>query len=271
LAWLNYLVDIKKEKYMTGFGAITNNWDVASLIFTLFILFFLGLIVYLTLESKREGFPLESERFGKITNEPGLIMMPKAKVFHTESGVDYHAPLAKAPMPEVLNAVPAHHMNGAPLIPTGNPLLAGVGPGSYANRADVPDVGLHGEPRIVPLTQLPTFSIHQKDKNPIGMTVFGADQQAAGKVADLWVDHMESMVRYIEVVLTSDEYVLIPYAFAQIKSDGVQVNAILSSQFKDVPKTKSNVQITLLEEEKIMAYYGAGLLYATPDRQEPYA
>jgi len=256
---------------MTGFGAITNNWDVASLIFTLFILFFLGLTVYLTLESKREGFPLESERFGKITNEPGLIMMPKAKVFHTESGVDYHAPLAKTPMPEVLNAVPAHHMNGAPLIPTGNPLLAGVGPGSYANRADVPDVGLHGEPRIVPLTQLPTFSIHQKDKNPIGMTVFGADQQAAGKVADLWVDHMESMVRYIEVVLTTDEYVLIPYAFAQIKSDGVQVNAILSSQFKDVPKTKSNVQITLLEEEKIMAYYGAGLLYATPDRQEPYA
>jgi photosynthetic reaction center H subunit len=25
----------------------------------------------------------------------------------------------------------------------------------------------------------------------------------------------------------------------------------------------------LLEEEKITAYYGAGTLYATPDRQEP--
>jgi photosynthetic reaction center H subunit len=24
-----------------------------------------------------------------------------------------------------------------------------------------------------------------------------------------------------------------------------------------------------LEEEKIMAYFGAGLLYATPERQEP--
>ena len=28
-------------------------------------------------------------------------------------------------------------------------------------------------------------------------------------------------------------------------------------------------QVTLLEEEKISAYYGAGTLYATPQRQEP--
>jgi len=28
-------------------------------------------------------------------------------------------------------------------------------------------------------------------------------------------------------------------------------------------------QVTLLEEEKIMAYFGAGSLYATPLRQEP--
>ena len=30
-----------------------------------------------------------------------------------------------------------------------------------------------------------------------------------------------------------------------------------------------HAQITLLEEEKITAYYGAGTLYATPERQEP--
>ncbi len=256
---------------MTGFGAITQGWDVASLIFTLFILFFIGLLVYLTLESKREGFPLESERYGKITNETGLIMMPKSKSFLTEAGQEYLAPLAKVPAPEVLNAVPAHHMAGAPLVPTGNPLLAGVGPGSYANRADIPDVGLHGEPRIVPLSQLPTFSVHKKDKNPMGMTVFGADHQAAGTVADIWVDHMESMIRYFEVELTSGGRVLIPLNFANVKPNGVNVNAILSTQFKDVPKLKSNSQITLLEEEKVMAYYGAGTLYATPERQEPRA
>ena len=32
---------------------------------------------------------------------------------------------------------------------------------------------------------------------------------------------------------------------------------------------RSPEEITLLEEEKIMAYFGAGTLYATPDRQEP--
>ena len=47
------------------------------------------------------------------------------------------------------------------------------------------------------------------------------------------------------------------------------MRAILGSQFKDVPKTKSSEQITLLEEEKIMAYFGAGTLYATPERMEP--
>ena len=36
-----------------------------------------------------------------------------------------------------------------------------------------------------------------------------------------------------------------------------------------VPATRSPEQITLLEEEKITAYYGAGTLYATPERQEP--
>jgi photosynthetic reaction center H subunit len=254
---------------MTGFGAITTNWDVASLVFTLFILFFIVLAVYLTLEGKREGFPLESERYGQITNENGLIMMPKSKVYHTESGKDYFAPLAKAPAPEKLNAEPAHHMNGAPLVPTGNPLLAGVGPGSYANRADVPDVGLHGEPRILPLSKLPTFKVHSKDINPIGMSVFGADKKVAGTVCELWVDHMESIIRYIEVRLPAGDHVLVPQTFALNKPDGIKVHAILADQFTLVPKTKSNEQITLLEEEKIMAYFGAGLLYATPDRQEP--
>jgi photosynthetic reaction center H subunit len=57
--------------------------------------------------------------------------------------------------------------------------------------------------------------------------------------------------------------------FSRIKSSGVYVAALLAGQFANVPKTKSMEQITLLEEEKITAYYGAGTLYATPERQEP--
>jgi photosynthetic reaction center H subunit len=59
--------------------------------------------------------------------------------------------------------------------------------------------------------------------------------------------------------------------FSRIKPQGVYVHALLSHQFANVPFNNSPVQITLLEEEKIMAYFGAGTLYATPHRQEPVA
>jgi photosynthetic reaction center H subunit len=36
-----------------------------------------------------------------------------------------------------------------------------------------------------------------------------------------------------------------------------------------VPQHKAASEITLLEEEKIMAYYGGGTLYADPARSEP--
>ncbi|NCZ59008.1 MAG: photosynthetic reaction center subunit H, partial [Betaproteobacteria bacterium] len=41
------------------------------------------------------------------------------------------------------------------------------------------------------------------------------------------------------------------------------------SQFEGVPGIKHPDQVTFLEEERIMAYYGAGTLYADPDRAEP--
>ena len=62
-----------------------------------------------------------------------------------------------------------------------------------------------------------------------------------------------------------------PMNFAKIHSNRVSVKAILATQFKQVPVIKNPEQITLLEEEKIMAYFGAGTLYATPQRQEPVA
>jgi photosynthetic reaction center H subunit len=57
--------------------------------------------------------------------------------------------------------------------------------------------------------------------------------------------------------------------FSRIRRDYIKVESILANQFALVPGLKSQDQITLLEEEKIMAYYGAGTLYATPERQEP--
>jgi photosynthetic reaction center H subunit len=47
------------------------------------------------------------------------------------------------------------------------------------------------------------------------------------------------------------------------------VKAITAAQFVDVPATASDRQITLREEDRIMAYYAGGHLYATPSRSEP--
>ncbi|CAM3803378.1 photosynthetic reaction center subunit H [Polynucleobacter antarcticus] len=251
-----------------GTGAITQYIDVAQVVFYLFLIFFVGLVIYLTLEGKREGFPLETERFGKIRREDGILGMPKVKKYVTEFGKTYYAPLQTPPETEQVSAVPIHPWNGAPLSPVGNPLLAGVGPGSFANRADHVDYDLEGHARIRPLRKLNHISVSKLDTNPIGMSVIGADGQKAGTVSDVWVDHMEMLIRYLEIN-TGSNVVLLPINFCRIGKIDIQVKAILGSQFSAVPKTKHPEEITLLEEEKVMAYYGAGTLYATPDRQEP--
>ena len=52
-------------------------------------------------------------------------------------------------------------------------------------------------------------------------------------------------------------------------SGAIKVASILGQHFAEVPRTKQAQQITLLEEDVISAYYGAGTLYATPDRLGP--
>ena len=252
-----------------GTGAITQYIDVAQIAFYIFLLFFIGLVIYLTLEGKREGFPLETERYGKVRHEDGILGMPRPVTYKTEFGKTYTAPLPTPPEVERISAEPAHPWNGAPMQPTGNPMLAGVGPGSYAQRADHVDYDLEGHARIRPMRLLPEFGLSSKDRNPIGMKVVGADGNLAGTVADAWIDHMEVTIRYLEVKLGSGKTVLLPMNFCRIGKNEITVKSILSTQFAHVPTTKNPEQITLLEEEKVMAYYGGGTLYATPDRQEP--
>jgi photosynthetic reaction center H subunit len=162
-----------------------------------------------------------------------------------------------------------HGWLGAPLEPVGDPLLAGVGPGAWAARADEPDLYHGGDIKIVPLRVAADHGVMSPDIDPRGLPVYGLDRFEAGHVKDLWVDRCEMMFRYIEVSLHSGGTVLLPMTFARINRRGVHVSSILAAQFANVPKTKSDAQITLLEEEKITAYYGAGTLYAMPERQEP--
>jgi photosynthetic reaction center H subunit len=165
---------------------------------------------------------------------------------------------------------------GSPYIPTGNPLVDAVGPAAYADRAEVPDMTVHGEPKIVPMRVAPGFFIAKGDPDPRGLAVKACDGVVAGRIVDVWVDRSEPQVRYYEVqLLSGGRTVLLPAPFVQwpnfglTASDHVLVKAITAAQFGDVPGIADPSRITLREEDRISAYYAGGHLYATPGRSQP--
>jgi len=175
-----------------------------------------------------------------------------------------------------IKAVPVDGFNGSPLIPTGNPMIDGVGPAAWADRADEPDRTFHGAPKIVPMRLDPTFSVAKGDPDPRGLPVEAVDKVVAGTVIELWVDRAEPQVRYYEVQLSGTERrIMLPAGFVQWPNfglwgnDRLLVKSITAAQFADVPAIRRDDQITLLEEDKVMAYFAGGHLYATAARSEP--
>jgi hypothetical protein len=81
------------EEMTMGRGAITQYIDVAQMVLYVFWVFFAGLVFYLLYESKREGFPLESDRRdGSIKREPGILPMPRVKMYRTRFHGDFPSP-----------------------------------------------------------------------------------------------------------------------------------------------------------------------------------
>jgi photosynthetic reaction center H subunit len=248
--------------------------DLAQVILYLFIGFFFALVYYLHREGKREGYPLESDRSGSIVVH-GFPSVPAPKTYLLADGSSVKAPRAQPQDMRPVNATPAAKFPGAPLVPNGDPMTAGVGPGSYADRLDIPDVTIHGTPKIVPLRTAPDFYVDPEDPNPVGMTVVGADGEAGGVVKDVWVDLGEYIIRYFEVETGEKgkkRNVLLPATLARVAAAAkeVRVKSILGHQFASVPGQKKANVVTRLEEEKIFGFYGAGTLYATADRAEPW-
>ncbi len=250
-------------------GAITGYMDVAQVVLYVFWAFFFGLIIYLLREGKREGYPLDPDG-GRNDIGNFLLPIPAAKTYQRAEGGTYSVPdgiFDTRPIKgEALERFP-----GAPLSPTGDPMLDAIGPGSYAERQDVADVTFDGKVRIVPLRIDDHFEIAPEDPDPRGMPVWGADGAVGGTIADVWVDRSEAIARYYEVEIAGGDHVLLPVTMARLnKREGfVGVKSILGAHFKDVPRTKSMDQVTHLEEDKICAYYGGGTLYATADRLGP--
>ena len=252
-------------------GSIVGSIDTAQVVLYVFWVFFAGLIFYLRREDKREGYPLVSDRAGGVS-VIGFPTPPSPKVFRLAHGHgDVMAPASRAE-PALNNVRPVAPWPGAPLEPTGDPMRDAVGPGSYALRSDTPDLTIDGDLKIVPMRVAPTFSIAEGDPDPRGMTVIAADRTVAGTISDVWVDKSEVLIRYYEVETSGGKRVLLPANFSRVDRNRgtVTVKSILASQFADVPGIKNPDQITLLEEDKICAYYGGGTLYATPARAEPW-
>jgi photosynthetic reaction center H subunit len=257
------------------YGAITSYFDVAQLTLWAFWLFFAGLVLYLRREDRREGYPLVFE--GRVTQGAWAGEIPAPKTFILPHGAGTQtAPRVEPDQTKVaaVSSLPWEG-GGAPLIPTGNPLLDGVGPAAYCNRADVPDVNYDDEkPKIVPLRAAPDYSIDQGTSDPRGYKVVACDGQIAGTIKDVWVDRAEYMARYLEVQLSGpgSRSVLVPVPLTVLsdRNETVKIDSITAAQFRDVPGLRNPNQVTLREEDRISAYYAGGKLYATPARLGPW-
>jgi photosynthetic reaction center H subunit len=251
---------------------ITPGIDVALLVFWAFVLFFVGLVFYLRREDRREGYPLEEEMSGQIRRPGGVLSTPSPKTFL----LPFDHGTVKAPPgggrdPFNIAARRTDRFAGAPIEPTGDPLVDGIGPAAWANRAKRPDLDMEGHPRIVPLSTAAGYSIAGPDPTMTGWPVIGADGVVAGSIADLWVDKADRLVRYMQLDGVGGP-ALVPIMMAKVDRSRrrVVVDALNGAQFAGVPRLEAPTQITLYEEERVQAYFGGGYLYANIDRQEPF-
>ena len=249
---------------------IVGTLDVTELLFYAFVLFFIGLVIYLQRESRREGYPLEDEATGRVDTPGGVLSMGSPKTFKMPFGrPDITVPNGPR---DTLDRPWARTFRspGAPYYPTGNPLVDGIGPAAWADRAKHTDLDGEGRNRIVPIGAAEGISIHARDSDPRGMTVIAADGAVAGTVTDLWVDRAEHVIRYLEVD-TGTNRVLAPMGMSKVKGKKreVEIDAINAADFAAAPVPMTPGQITFYEEERIVAYFGGGYLYANRARQEP--
>jgi len=109
---------------------IVGNLDIAMLSLWAFFGFFIGLVIYLNKESRREGYPLEEESDGRIW--PDDLMDGPRKEFHLAHGHGtVYAPPTTPRDPVDIKAVKAWRGAGSPYVPTGNPLVDGIGPAMH--------------------------------------------------------------------------------------------------------------------------------------------
>ncbi|MCX7284902.1 MAG: photosynthetic reaction center subunit H [Novosphingobium sp.] len=251
-----------------NYGNIVGTIDAAQIAMITFIGFFIALVFWLRREDRREGYPLEDALTGRLDPAGGPLSAAAPKTFILPFGKGNVSVPNDSRDPVEINAKRRENFGGAPFTPVGDVFAAGVGPGAYADRAKGADIDAHGNPRIVPMGIVPEITVATASTDPRGLPVYGADGLKAGVVTDLWVDRAEHMVRYLAVD-TGTKTVLAPMPMAVVRKNAVIIDAINAADFAGAPFPASPSEITRYEEERTVAYFGTGYLYANADRLEP--
>ena len=251
----------------TFFGEV----DLASVAIWLFWGFFALLIFYIQRENMREGYPLVDDDGNETANQ-GPFPVPSDKTFVLPHGRgEVTVPSGQRPDREDLALARTSDTDGFPFEPTGDPMVDGVGPASWANRRDLPELDGKGHNKLVPMRKLDSFAV-AAGRDPRGLPVMSGDMTVVGRVTDIWLDEAEQLVRYVEYELDAEfggGTRLVPLTMARIKKDQLKIRSIFAQHFQNVPVLKSPDEVTMLEEEKISAYYAGGTLYASQARQDP--
>ena len=179
-------------------GAITPYIDVAQLVLYAFWVFFAGLVIYLILENKREGFPLITNREGERLD--GLLPMPRPKTFVLHDGFTRTVPQIEPG--DIINARQIEGFAGAAFAPLGDPMQDAIGPGQLRHapqRAGSPR--WKARTRTVPIRVASEFWVAAGDPDPRGMNVVTLDGLVAGVASDIWVDRSNEQARWLEVAV----------------------------------------------------------------------
>ena len=249
-------------------GSITQQIDLVEVLLVAFLLFFFGLVLYLQRESKREGYPLEEEI---PTLGHGIVGYPNAPPPKTYKLMDGRTSTVPQEYERrALDARPREFHTGAALYPIGDPLLAGIGPGSYTLRRDKPWQVIDGSNALEPLRVATEYVCRDPDMDPRGRRVLGLDYVEAGTCVDIWIDKDSKILRYLEVELNGGvgrRLVPIFYTVIRRNTTYVQVDCITGAQFAQAPVLRQPTVLTAREEDMLNGFFAGGYVYSEPYKE----
>ncbi len=243
-------------------GAITDYIDVAQAAWWLFFLAFIGIVLLLLREDRREGYPKDSLGLEPLAG-PQLLppSRPMLRLDGTATAQPHHDP---APP---VRAHPLFRFAGSPLVPDGNPLTSAVGPGTYTMRRDEPFLMVDGTHQVQPLRAAEGWEVMPGETDLRGMRVLDIRFLPVGRVEELWVDRGVKILRYLEISLDEGQGadpVLLPIHHCDVdeRERDIRVTALHQGQFNDVPRLRAPDSITAREEDMVNSYYAGGRFHS---------